>query len=367
MSMNKKEIAQIRRRFAPEKNAISVVRGCYVNERKEIVSTFAKSPLSLPESEAEHYMSAFKKTLGGAQGRNLFSISVPDSQLLRRLQMSELKDEASVEEFYRSVIGALEFEGSYLILMMHDAWDLPRKKDAEHGDRPDFDGEVFNYIMAVVCPVKPTKPLLTFFADDRQFHTAEPDLAVGGPALGFMYPAFEDGGANVSAAQFYTKDASDIHADFIDAVFGVEAPRSAADQRQIFYDALSDTLDDSMSFDVVQTIHENLTAQLAERKKDAEPLEVSRREISSLLSSCDVPQSKIAAFEEEYLEQFGAVGLPAGTIAEAKRFEIATESATVNVAPDRSDLVEMKRIDGRRCIVIHVEGDVTVNGVEVNI
>ena len=95
--MNKKEIAQIRRRFAPDKNAISVVQGCYVNEKKEIVSTFSKSLLAFPESEAQHYLSIFKKTLGGAQGRNLFSIPVHDDQLLRRLQLSALTDEDCVK------------------------------------------------------------------------------------------------------------------------------------------------------------------------------------------------------------------------------------------------------------------------------
>ena len=59
-NMNKKDLATLRRRFSPEKNDISVIRGCFVNEKREIVSTFSKSPLSFPESEAEHYLSAFK-------------------------------------------------------------------------------------------------------------------------------------------------------------------------------------------------------------------------------------------------------------------------------------------------------------------
>ena len=63
--MNKKDLATLRRRFAPEKNDISIIRGCFVNENREVVSTFSKSPLSLPESEAEHYLASFKKTLGG--------------------------------------------------------------------------------------------------------------------------------------------------------------------------------------------------------------------------------------------------------------------------------------------------------------
>ena len=31
--MNKKEIAEIRRRFAIDKNAIDIVRGCYMNDK----------------------------------------------------------------------------------------------------------------------------------------------------------------------------------------------------------------------------------------------------------------------------------------------------------------------------------------------
>ena len=46
---------------------------------------------------------------------------------------------------------------------------------------------------------------------------------------------------------------------------------------------------------------------------------------------------------------------------------IETENATIQVDPQRSDLVEMKRIDGRRYVLIAIEGEATVNGVEVNI
>ena len=178
-----------------ERLHISIIRGCFVNEKREIVSTFSKSPISLPESEAEHYLASFKKTLGGATGRNQFSIHVhvDDSagKLLRQLQTSELTDEKAISQLYKVIIDGLEIEGSYLILAMHDAYSVPYKKGDEHTDTPDFSDKVFNYIIVSICPVKPTKPLLTFFRDDRDFHTVEPGLAVGTPSLGFMYPIFD--------------------------------------------------------------------------------------------------------------------------------------------------------------------------------
>ena len=367
--MNKKDLTALRRRFSPEKNDISIIRGCFVNEKGETVSTFSKSPISLPESEAEHYFNAFKKTLGGAPNRNQFTLPVRTDDaaghLLRQLQTSELTDEKAVSQLYKTIIDGLEIDGSYLILAMHDAYSVPYKK-GEHNDTPDFTDKLFNYIIVTVCPVKLTKPLLTFFRDDRDFHTVEPDLAVGGPVLGFMYPVLDGGSADVNSALYYTKDASDLHADFIDAVFHTTAPEAAADKREQFYGVLGDSLERGLTFDVVQTIHENLNAQMAEKKK-GESLQVGRKEIASLLDSCDVDAADQKAFDECYLEQFGAVGLDASLIADQKRFEIETENVKINVDPERSDLVEVKRVDGRRMITIWVEGDITVNGIEVDV
>ena len=247
---------------------------------------------------------------------------------------------------------------------MHDAYSVPYRKSDAHSDRPDFSDTIFNYILVSICPVKLTKPLLTFFRDDRDFHTVEPDLAVGSPVLGFMYPTFSDGGADVNSALYYTKDAADLHADFIDAIFQAAAPESGADQREAFYGVLADTLEDGITFDVVQSLHESITAQLADRKPSAAPLQVSRGEIANLLS---VSTKEKDAFQNEYLEQFGAVGMEATTVVEPKKFVIETENATIQVDPSRSDLVEMKRIDGRRYILVAVEGEANVNGVEVNI
>ena len=127
---------------------------------------------------------------------------------------------------------------------------------------------------------------------------------------------------------------------------------------------LADTLEEGITFNVVQSLHESLTAQLSDRKPSAAPLQVSRGEIAGILG---VSEKEQKAFDEAYLEQFGAIGMEATTVVEPKKFVIETENATIQVDPQRSDLVEMKRIDGRRFILVAVEGEVTVNGVEFNI
>ena len=373
--MNRKEIAEIRRRFNVDKNGIGRVRGCYVNERHEIVATFNRSMMEFPQEEQEKYLAIFKRTLAGIPGRNLIDVQFQTGQvmegeahgLLMSLNNTELKVDEGVEKLCDRIIEGLDLEGNYLILMMHDAYDVPFRHVDEH--KVDVvSEEVFNYLVVSVCPVKQTKSALSYFAEDNAFHTLDPDWVVAAPELGFMFPTFDDRATNIYSALYFTRDAANIHAEFIDAVFNADAPMPAEEQKETFQAILEDTLEDDLSFSVMETLHENLRERLEEHDKDktAEPLEISRKEVTRLLEDCGVPEQKVQAFEQRYDEQFGqAVSLPARNVVEPKRFEVRTPDVTVNVNPQRSDLVETRVIDGVKYILIRAEEGVEVNGVNI--
>ncbi len=57
--MNEKEIAEIRRRFRLDKSNIERIRGCYVNDKREIVSEFNQS-LSLMSQKMSHTVASQK-------------------------------------------------------------------------------------------------------------------------------------------------------------------------------------------------------------------------------------------------------------------------------------------------------------------
>jgi len=375
--MNRKEIAEIRRRLNPDKNAISCIRGCYVNEKREIVSAFSYSLLSLPMEEQEKYLAIFKRTLAGVPGRNLIDIEFrPDQvmddeahQLLMGLRNTALTVDAGVEKLCRKIIDSLEIEGNYLILMMHDAYDVPfRHTDENKSDV--ISEEVFNYILVSICPVKLTKPALSYFSEDNAFHSRDLDWVVSGPELGFMFPTFDDRATNIYRALYFTRDAANAHDEFVDAVFHCDAPMPAAEQREVFQTVLEDTLDEDLSFEVVQAVHEQLRDMLQahDQDKTAEPLTISRKEMSGMLQSCGVPEEKVAAFGEKYDAEFGqGMSLNAVNIAEPKKFELRTPDVVVQVNPERSDLIETRVIDGQRYILIRAEEGVEVNGVNIAI
>ena len=53
------------------------------------------------------------------------------------------------------------------------------------------------------------------------------------------------------------------------------------------------------------------------------------------------------------------------TLPSVKTFQIETPDIVVKVNPERSDLVETREIDGRRCLVIAIDDHLEVNGIEV--
>ena len=80
--MNKKEISELRRRFKPEKNNISQVHGCYVNGKGEVISYIDESLRTMPQEEAEKYLSLLGKALSGTPGKNLIDIVFSTAQVV---------------------------------------------------------------------------------------------------------------------------------------------------------------------------------------------------------------------------------------------------------------------------------------------
>ncbi|MCI9656480.1 MAG: DUF4317 domain-containing protein [Lawsonibacter sp.] len=375
--MNQKEVSELRRRWRLEKNAVSRIYGCFVNGNREIVSDLDESLGRMSEEEADKYLSLLKKSLSGALGKNLIDIvfstqQVQDSEehrLLSALRASALKDGEVRNHFYRKVIDSLDMGGdSYLLLIASDAYDVPRRgKDDELLD--DGSENVFSYILCCICPVKQGKPVLGYFPGDNEFHYTASHV-VSPPELGFLFPAFDDRAANIYNALFYSRKPDELHQEFIDAVFHTEPPMSAAEQREAFQEALSQALGDTCSMEVVRSIHERLTDQIAQHKesKAVEPPYVTVGEIGAVLGDCGVAQEQIEAFRANCEERFGAgAALSPANLIDAGKFEVKTTHASVSVSPDCSYLVETRVIDGKQYILVPAGENVEINGQTVQI
>lgn len=375
--MIEKEVAEIRRRFRPDKSNITHIRGCYVNENREIVSEFDQSMVTMMQEEKEKLLAVLKKVLSGTLGKNLVDISFATQQVvsseehsrLMLLRDSALNDQEGVEGFYHAVIENLMMEGQYLILLAYDRYDVPyRSKDGEHLE--DAATDVFSYVLCAVCPVKMTKPALCYDIPEKAFHNLKTDWIVAPPELGFMFPAFDDRCTNLYNALYYTKSLEENHKEFVDVIFRTDIPKPANVQKENFQSIVQEALEEECNLEVVQTVHGQLCNMMEEHKasKEPEPLTISKQVVKGVLQSCGVSDERLEAFSEKYDEEFGAdAAIRPRNVVNEKRFEVKTPDVTIQVNPERTDLVETRNIDGTDYILIRAVGGVEVNGIEVHL
>ncbi|MBQ4089855.1 MAG: DUF4317 domain-containing protein [Clostridia bacterium] len=374
--MNRNEISEIRKRFNPDKNNITNIRGCYVDTRGEIISTFDRPLISMPKEEAEKYLNIFRKTLSGTPGRNLVDIVFEPWQVmesenhkaLMALRETKLRDEDEVEGFFTRIISSLKMDENYLILMLSDTYDVPFKgRDDVKID--DASEEQFSYIVCAICPVKPTKPALSYYAPENAFHSREEDWIVGAPECGFMFPSFEERSSNIYKVVYYNRDVNQPHEEMTSDLFGAELPMAAPVQAAAFQSALEEALDDELSLEVVQAVNDQLREIVESQKhdKEAEAPTVTKAEVANVLEGCGVDADKIERFEERYDEEFGVAGqVPVANLVN-RTFEVRTPDVVIKVAPDKSELIETRIIDGMKYILIRADEGVEVNGVNIRI
>lgn len=375
--MNTREIGEIRRHLRRDRSNMAAICGCYVNENKEIITSFRQSLGIMSDNEAEKYFAFLRRSLSGTVGKNLIDITFqtaqvadsPEHKMLMQLRQTKLGDQELLMQFYQKIVESLQLEENYLILLGCDAYDVPFKsKDDSH--QSDNSDEVYTYLICAICPVKQTKANLHYVPEEKNFHDGGITNVVAAPELGFLFPAFDNRATNIYNALYYCHNTKENHPGFVDAIFHTPAPKPAAEQKKSFEALLTTALDKECSMEVVQSVHDQLCQRIAMHKesKVADPLLVNKEDVKEVLSTCGVSEQHLAKFSVDFDQVFGfEADLHPKNIIDDKRFEIKTPDVSIKVAPDRTDLIETRIIGGVKYILINAEEDVEVNGVSIHI
>lgn len=372
--MIKQEINEIKRLYTPSACSITRICGCYVDGEKNKKTEFKEAFLSLPEEEIFKYFELLRKTLSGSLGRNMLNLEFPlaseesggTQEFLSRLRESKLKDDALLEEFYDRVISHYEYVGNYLILLIHDAYDVPGKT-TDGLTMEDASDTVYEYILCCICPVNLSKPGLSYDAQSNEFHNRIRDWVVEVPDTGFLFPSFNDRSADVHGTLYYSKNTEELHPEFVDGILGCALPLSAGTQKETFQALITETLGEDAHYDVVKSIHENLTEMIEDHKEIPEPLMLDKQQVKNLFEKSGVREERLINFDSLYDEAAGEdTALFVDNVANRRTFEVKTPDVVIKVNPERADLVNTILMNGKRCLVIEINDQVEVNGINIH-
>ncbi len=411
--MVKKEINEIKSLYDTiQECGISRLAGCYVNGEGSKVKTFSELFLNLPEEEMYKYLEIFRRTLSGTPGKNLFDAAFISSEnvssdsgkeLLDRIRKSELKDDDVLNLFYDKVIEHYNYVGNYLILLIYQSYDIPGMT-SDGIEMDDASDEVYNYILCSICPMKLTKPGLGFDDDLGEIHTLRQIFAVELPETGFLYPAFNERSSDDSTILYSCRNTKYLQDGLIDKVLGVTATLPAKQQKEGFTEFVTDVLGDESSFETVLSIQENLKETVMNKKSEAfgETVYIDKETMRDVFEKSGVSNEKLDTFDKKYDEQFDMKRLHekqieaeisdentevaesvsskkdgyssnvkveekyfADNIAPVRNLEVRNANMVLRVNSKHTDIIDTRVIDGKKCLVIELTDDLTVNGIPV--
>ena len=371
--MDKKAIAEIRKLMTLKNCRIDKIRGCYVDENREIVTEIRDTFLALEESTVEKYCEIFRQTLSGKPGKNLFNLEFPLAEeeaggrqdLLYRLQKSGLDDSTLLRAFFDRVIETAQFPDKYLILLAHGLYDIPGRT-SDGIDMEDASDYVYDFILCSICPVILLKEGLCYDPDKMCFLDRRSDWAVQRPDAGFLFPAFNDRGSDIHQLLYFVRRPDELHPELSDDLLGCPMPLPEEDQRGVFKKVVESTLGRDCDFENVKNIHEAI-GQLVEQEKDSgEPPQIEKVQLRRILYENGAPEESLDLFDAAFDDAVGKGGsLMAENAAETKKLEIKTPSLRITVKAEMADMIKTRFIDGIEYLTIPVADDIEVNGIRI--
>lgn len=367
--MNKKEVLELKKLIKPESCSFTRICGCYVDAEKQKKAVFDGPFLSLPEESLFKYMDILKKGLSGTIGKNLFNLDFPlneekegeKQELLLKLRDSKLKDEELLDMFYDKVIESYATAENYLILLVHNAYDVPgRGKDGL--DLDDASEEVFSYVMCVICPVTLSKGGLSYHAESGDFQDCTRNWIANPPEIGFLFPAFNNRSTDLHAALYHIKKASELHEEFVTDVLGCKIGSAADEQKSMFQNVVQEVLGDNCTFDNVKDIISK-TEQMAEERR--EEIDTPMLTKAAMLSVLEDHLDDDKEFSKIWDQETSSEEIVLDNVSDKGKCKFKMDNVEINTTNGMEDVVEIQIINGRKYLTIPYDGTMELNGIKI--
>ena len=382
--MNKKDVMELRRRLKREECTITRVAGCYVDVNGHKVVRLNQNFLNLPDEEFYKYLEIAKKTMAGSVGNNILEVDfLPEEggsekqQFLLGLRESELKNDDLLERLYDIIIESYESLSNYLILIYHDCYDIMKR--TTDNQKLDESEEVYDYLLVSICPVELSKAALGYRKEDNRIGARVRDFVVGAPLVGFLFPAFTEGSADVTKLDYFLKDPKNSRAEFIKTALGCAPKRTSTEKRQVFAKVIDKAFPENAEAaeDVKIELQESFMKRAA-GEDDPEfisytPVVLSDAVFDEIIEENHIEEepAKIIkeVFAEEFKDEIPSIDalIDEKAIAKSVKKKEAVSDVILKVTPAKAGKIKSEVIGEQKYLMIPIEEDekILVNGAVV--
>ena len=368
--MNKKEIMELRKLFKPETTAIDFVVNAYVKHTEDsiqILSIEKNRLLTMDDTAMLKHLDLSKKTLGGSLEKNLLNIDIPTSECgedgcqdrLYKVLSSNFQDDAMLRDFIEHIAMHCEIIEPFMIQLVHGCYDVISKKT-------DDSETVYTYMICSICPMIPEKAGICYDDAENKFKPIKQKMIADKPVTGFLYPAFNERATDLYQTLFYVKKPNDVPVDFIEAIAGGKQPVPANMQQSLFQDIIKESAGD-VDFETMKNIHEEIRVCIDKAHFAETDTHIGKSDIQAIIShTCpNVEETVISNAYDKIMAEYDDSSLALENITDTTKFDVSIPDITIKAKPDKIDKIEQKIIDGKKCFIIPVYGNIEINGIPV--
>lgn len=367
--MNRAEISEIKKLYTLKNCAVTRICGCYVNGDREIINTWSQPFLAMDEEDIFKYLDIFRKCLSGSLNKTLYNIH-PGSSATKKLEYlkeSRLKDGNILMDFYRHIINNYEYVGNYLILVIHDAYDVPGKA-ADGTEMEDASEEVYEYILSCICPVTLSRPGLGYDKEKSIFTHMDRDWILKDPENAILYPAFSGRCGDRETALYHARAMDTEKQDFAEKVWGATIEWTPAVEKEIYREVVDQVLGYDKTLQDVYRVNDITRAMADEKKEEKGECMIGREDIREILDRAGIRKERISMLDRIYTEAAGApdAEIAMNNIVNRRGSTIKTSRGTITMKPDNAQYWEVMDIGGQPCLVLPLDDRVIdMDGIEI--
>ena len=389
--MNKKEIAEIKKQFKFGNEAFTIYGfGIYHVKAFNVETNEFKKFADLEDLEAGHsgpntwdeleetcFLDIVKKTFSGSLGKALVEYNFPDTVLLDKDTESQYPrlnkilnsfDKASALDYAKFLAGKITLDSEYTILISKASYSVPQKDvNGEKMDLEFSDGESYDFLVVSICPIENGKPALMLDNSTSKIVHQPISRMILQPIEGFIYPTFNERMTDVNSVLVFNKKPKQPCTTLIEDCLGCKYELNPEDEQTRFNNLVNKLTDgETVEYEISKNIHEQISDLIESTSVNTEITELDKSEVYKIFKNSGIDEKNLEKFDEFYEDEIGDYQLKAVNLVEANKMNIKSPDIVINVKNDSLDRVKSQTIDGHKCIVIEIDENIEINGLNVS-
>ncbi|MCP8969922.1 DUF4317 family protein [Ectobacillus ponti] len=379
--MNKKDIADFRKQLKRDNDSLRIreILQFYIQkESGEVFHQERRAFEMLEQEQQELLLGGFKKVLTGQLDAKLFQLKFQHGaeDAAQYILYNGLEaDSDTWEDGMASLVEKMFREQQYtmdaVVTFIRGEYRKPVKKKGEDEEHESNQIYANSFILCSVNRTDMPKKALLFDYIEREFKSnvvVDAIINLAAPLTGFLFPCFTDNARDVNHVLYMAEKANQPDEAFIQHVLHCENVITAGEDKEGFEHILSRVAGDAVSTEVLAQVYKEVQRVIEEHEEEEEPPVLDQQDVARILQASgieDTSRVELAFQEAFYTEDHQLKATSVVPNYTSKSVRINTGTAQVSLSPQDMHTMRYVILNGKRCLILEVEEDITVDGVKL--